>query len=373
MSRKEARTAVTAPESETPAEVAVDHRPIIVAFYTCGDNGQQFPARRFGTRRNREGEIVGGLDATNVYKQLAECLASPDHAYPRQTTDEAVINQTFGVREATGVFNQLPEGTQVEKVYFIGHGTGVPSAYYFSGEPVANRHDFRWNAWNQLLFLSTNYSIGTIENNYATFREPLNRHQIPASLREIFRGWGCPLSEAATVQGQNGNWVVVDGENRYPFRRDPEDLDDLIVIAEHIPHLENCQALVTAMKRHLIERAHVGFLSCFTASGRPSLIALLQQRIEQSQPDSPGIPDVTVGGYRDYFETGWTELREGRIIVWHNRIIDVDTDQVVDGLEARGRCGEDIIPQPYQDNAPLVSAPGSEVEDALLEDDALLE
>jgi len=369
MSRKEVRAAVTAPESETPAEVAVDHRPIIVAFYTCGDNGRQFPARRFGSRRNRRGEIVGGLDATNVYKQLAECLASPDHAYPRLSTDEAVTNQTFGVREATEVFNQLPADTQVEKVYFIGHGTGVPSAYYFSGRPVANRHDFRWNAWNQLFFLSNNYSIGTLTNSYATFREPLNNLQIPASLREIFQEWDLPLSEAAGVERvrRDERWVVVDGNYRYPIRRHAEDLDDLIVIVEHSPHLGNCQALITAMKRHLIQGAHIGFLSCFTGSGSPSLIDLLQQRIEQSQPDSPGIPNVTVGGYRDYFETGWTELRGGRIIVWHIRIINVDTDQVVDGLEARGRCGEDIIPQPYQENAPVISASDSELEDALLE------
>jgi hypothetical protein len=364
--RKEAHTALSARESDRLAQVVVDHRPITVAFYTCGDNGRQYPARRFGTRRNRDGRIVGGLDATNVYNQLAECLASPDHAYPRLTTAQAVTNQTFGVREATEVFNRLPEGTQVEKVYFIGHGTGVPSAYYFSGRPVANRHDFQWDAYNQLFFLSTNYSIGTFENNYDGLREPLNRREIAPSVREVFGEWGFPLSGAARVQVQSENerWVVVDGNYRYPIRRDPEDLDDLIVIGEHTPHLGNCQALVTVMKRRLIPRAHIGFLTCFTASGSPSLIALLQQRIEQSQPGSPGIPDVTVGGYRDYFEAGWNELREGRIIVWHNRIINVDTDRVVDELEARGRCGENIIPHPYQETQPVVSASGSEFEDA---------
>ncbi len=365
MFRKEVHAAVTATESDTLAEVAVDHQPITVAFYTCGDNGRQFPARRFGTRRNREGSIVGGLDATNVYKQLAECLASPDHAYPRLTTDEAVINQTFGVREATEVFNQLPDGTQVEKVYFIGHGTGVPSAYYFSGRPVADRHDFQWDAWNQLFFLSTNYSIGTLENNYAALREPLNGRQIPPSLRQIFQEWSVPLSGAARVQVQseNGRWVVVDGNYCFPIRRHAEDLDDLVVIGGHTPYLQNCYDLVTAMKRRLIQRAHIGFLSCFTAGGTPSLIALLQQRIEQSQPGSPGIPDVTVGGYRDYFESGWNELREGRIIIWHNRIIDVGTDRVVDGREARGRCGENIIPS-YQVTEPLGSTAGPDFEDA---------
>jgi hypothetical protein len=329
---------------------------IALAFYTCGDNGQQFPARLFG----------GRLHPTDAYKQLAECLASPDQAYPRIGTSEAITNQTFGVREATQVFNNLPARRLVEKVYFIGHGTAAPSAYFFSGRPVADPHDFASDDYNQLFFLTTNYAIGTFENDYASFRDRLNAHQFPTpvpgqpSFRSTFEEWGFPLSGAARVEvrTRNDRWVVVDGNYRYRIQHVP-DTDNLEVIGEHTPHLEDCQRLVKAMKSRLTRAAHIKFLSCFTAVDPapqpPNLITLLQQRIDQTQPDSSGVKDPTVSGYWDYFETGWSRLEQGRILDWHNRIIDVDTDQVVS--EASGPCGENIIPQPQFEARPYQPLP----------------
>lgn len=358
---KEIAGTVEAPQEDSPAEVAVDVQPITVTFYTCGDGG--CPGRRCGT-----------LDLTNVYKQLAECLASPDsgqagrkHAYPQITLAQAIQNHTYGVQDATTVLNGLPQGLPVDNIYFVGHGTGVPSGFFFSGNcrdrdgACISREEF-FSPRSSLFHLSTDYVVLTLSSIDQIVPDMNNESLTEPSVQVLQRE--LELTTDPTVERvlMNRQWIIHDGDQyRYAVRRVPElegngnPTGDHVLrfLGSHTPHLENCYALVDAMKRRLVQGGHVGFLTCFTGSG--NMIQDLQQRITQHSPP-PAVADVTVGGYRDYFETGYTRLVRELIELWHNRVINFTTGQVVQPLggqplEASGSCGDDIIPA-YQVEAP---------------------
>lgn len=358
---KELAGTVEAPQEDNlSAEVAVDVQPITVTFYTCGDGG--CPDRRFGA-----------LDPTDAYKQLAECLASPDlgqagrkHAYPQIALAQAIINHTYGVQDATTTLNGLPQGLPVDNIYFVGHGTGVPSGYFFSGNcrdrhgACLSREEF-FSPMSSLFHLSTDNVVLTWSWNDQVVEAMNQEHLTEHIVRALRRDLG--LTTVPTVEREftDRQWIIHYGEYQYAVRRARE-LDDtgiptgnyvLRFLGRHTPHLENCYELVNAMKRRLVQGGHVGFLTCFT--GRGNMIQDLQQRITHGSPP-PAVANVTVGGYRDYFEAGYTRLAEGRIELWHNRVINLTTGQVaqtVGGqpLEASGRCGENIIPA-YQVEAP---------------------
>ena len=351
----------------TSTEATVDEQHLTITFYSCGDGGcdnRQFTA----------------LDPTNVYQQLAMCLASPDprdstngkHAYPQVEVSAAYRLRTYGVEEAIQVFDGLPEGSSVDKIYFIGHGTGRPPAYFFSGcnrERVSrtsrdcvetrdclSRLDFWCGDWGSLFLLGyEEFSIPWDDDlvNY------LNTSQDDSDNLRFFRETYADTTFAdLRLNGEHieiereyrdRQWVLRDDQSEYYIRaRESEGTRDLQVLARNTPLLRNCHDLVDAMKRRLVPNAHIGFLSCFSGGDRGYLVDELHRLITE---EDPRIAGVTVGAYRDYFEFGYTQLDGQRIVEWHNRIVNSSTDEVIGGREARGRCGEDIIPQ-YQETAP---------------------
>ena len=385
---------VEAPDS-SPTVTTVDVQPITIAFYTCGDGGCA-------------GRLFNRLDPTDAYRQLAHCLSSPDsrssggkHAYPQIELPAAIQNHTFGVQDATTVLDALPTNTRVEKIYFVGHGTGIPAGYFFSGtnrdrdtNVCLGREAFEINVMASLFHLSIDEVVNTMPWEQALVDALNNAQDSEDNLQRFRDNYGRTFAEAIGINGEqlevqreytDRQWILREGEWIYPIRRRRSGATDdagapiggweLCILGRYTPHLRDCHRLVDAMKRRLITGGHVGFLSCFSGGG--NLVEDLHRLITEESSPVPAVADVTIGAYEDYFETGYTRLRQESndessdaillVEEWHNRIIEYHTDDVIS--EVRGQCGEPIIP-PYQTNAPP-PPPRRLDADAVLSDEAL--